>query len=80
MTETFRGRDLIGSYSATRPACAGSGHLIGCYNPQMDETACICGEHWWRGDRGSWHARYLYEHAGRGARLLGYDVYRMRAL
>lgn len=70
---------LIGTYSAERPACSGTGHLVGCYNPWLDETACVCGRHWWTGRHGSWHARYLYAHGGQGAPVLGYDVYLMSA-
>lgn len=80
-TVVLNGRSvtLIGAYSDRRPACNGTGHLVGCYNPLLDETACVCGKHWWRGDRGSWHARHLHDHSCRGAQILGYDVYLMEA-
>lgn len=70
-------RDFIGWYQPYRPTCDGSGHKPGCYNPLLDETACICGAHWWPGELPSWHSRYLYDHHGKGAQLLGYDVYRL---
>ena len=76
-TITLSGKtfDLIGEYSDTRPTCDGSGHKPRCFHPWMGETACICGTHWWPGWLPTWHARFLYDHGGKGARLLGFDVY-----
>ena len=65
---------LIGEFSTAAPECA-EVHVPGCYNPWLDQTWCLCGDHQWIGSVPVLHARRLYEHAGRGAAFIGYDCY-----
>lgn len=53
---------MIGEQHAAHHAC-GIEHLPNCYNPNLDLTACVCGDIWWRGHAGVWRSRALYEPA-----------------
>lgn len=47
--------DPIGEWHSERLAC-GTEHLPGCYNPNCDQTWCICGQVQWPGQVGTWHS------------------------
>ena len=62
----------IGVYLPERVAC-GDRHLPGCYNPNIQQTWCVCGEQRWEGFVGTWHSIARHEPAP-AAPLLGIGV------
>ena len=66
--------DLLGSWEVERMQC-GDEHLLACFNPWAAQTFCQCGQVRIPGGHSSWHERTVYDHAGPGAQLLGYDRY-----
>lgn len=66
---------LIGTWSATRLACEDGIHLLAVSNRQMGATWCVCGRVKIPGHHVTHHERFLYDHAGQGAVVTGYDQY-----
>jgi hypothetical protein len=50
---------FIGERRDVRLTC-GEEHLPGCYNPNCDQTWCMCGEVQWPGDVGLWTSTSRY--------------------
>jgi hypothetical protein len=49
--------ELIGELRPARLSCTKDEHYPGCYNPNSDDTYCVCGEQRWPGQVGTWHSR-----------------------
>lgn len=68
-----------------RLACTEDRHVLATDNPWSRDTWCVCGKvrvPWNEGDdpwHTTWHEHWVYDHAGKGARLLGWERYRMPA-
>lgn len=71
---------LIGTFSETRPTC-GVRHIPTTFSPWLDQTWCICGKHQWPGIKAPLTKyKWIYDHAGQGAKLLGWDVYELEVV
>ena len=69
---------LVGELRPTRLACTDLVHLPSCYNPHQHRTWCLCGAVTWPGRTSTvWRSTTVYDHAGRGALLVGYDTYQL---
>ena len=68
---------LIGTRHTNRIACTDTTHTLTVHNARMDVTVCQCGALWVPGSHTTWHERFLYDHAGKGATLTGFDRYIM---
>lgn len=47
----------IGELRPARLTCTESAHYPGCYNPNSNDTYCLCGEQRWKGCVGTWHSQ-----------------------
>lgn len=76
---------MIGELLAERLSC-GDEHLPGCYNPNSQDTYCICGAVQWPGQVGTWHSRMVRPPAAPDAKrsdpepkVVGWDTYFLHA-
>jgi hypothetical protein len=65
---------------AERLTCTPPTHLLATNNPWDGLTYCVCGKETLNNRQNShttWHERFVYEHGGRGAKVIGYEHYRL---
>lgn len=67
----------VGELRETRLNCTEDEHYLTTYNPQMNLTFCWCGEVREPGLHPVWKSVARYDHAGKGAQVIGYDTYRL---
>lgn len=77
---------MIGVLMSERLTC-GPDHLPGCYNPNSQDTYCICGEQRWQGQVGTWHSRMIRPQRAPDAKrhepepaITGWDTYFLHRL
>lgn len=56
-------------------ACSSTGHLLGCHNPWLNRTWCVCGQVQVPGEHGTWHQRPVHVGPGRTGDVVGFIRY-----